>query len=126
MAGTANASWWQYSRWMYVVGRSLRMNAPDATELAALRVFLKYLWNPVAQTGTRSWLQAPFQRKCVSIDNAYNGTIDTNPEHQLAIMLQIAARDLKKIPLTDGEKTACDTMFAATGNRRYGDKANLV
>jgi len=35
MAGTANASWQQYSRWMWVVTRSFKMNPPLAADNAS-------------------------------------------------------------------------------------------
>jgi hypothetical protein len=125
MASTT-ASWWQYSRWTYIIARTMRFNPPAGAELAALRAFLKVLWDPATNTGTRPWLADVFRKRCGSAQADYNGDIDTNAPYPLAVMLDRAARNLKVVPLTDAEAAACDTLFAATGYRRYGTQGNLI
>lgn len=123
MAGSSTKSWWQYSRWTNNIARNMRITEPTGTELAAVITFLKAIWNPVTQTGTREWLQAAYQEKAVNAGDNYECDLDTEPTHVLVEILMVVGRDLKKIPLTDAEATLVDTLISATGNRRYGTGA---
>lgn len=114
--GTYSA--WQYSKWIINVARNSHITNPAGSELAAVKVFLKHLWNPVAQTGSRPWLQTYFQ-SCAG-NASYQGNIDTETPANLVRMLNYAGRDLKKIPITDAEAGYADTLIAATGTRRLG------
>lgn len=116
--GTKSA--WQYSRWTNNIARNMRITEPTGAELAAVITFLKAIWNPVAQTGTRSWLQDSYQEKAVNAGDSYECDLDTEPTHVLVEILMFVGRDLKKIPITDAEATLVDTLISATGNRRYG------
>jgi len=98
----------------------MRITNPTGAELAAVRTFLKFIWNPVTQTGTRSWLQANYQEKAVNAGDNYECDIDTEPTHVLIEILNFVGRDLKKIPLTDAEAAQVDILITATGARRYG------
>jgi len=86
------------------------------TELVSVLEFLKYLWNPVAQTGTRSWLDVAFRNQSVG----HSGDLDLEPDHVLVALLDIAGRDLKKTPMSLAEKAQADILIAATGVRRLG------
>ena len=123
MASSITNDWWQYSRWMWIISRSLKMNTPSAGELTALETFVDAFWNASAQTGTRSWLAEKINQKGANYE-AEAAADEATPN--LIKQMGVIARDVKKIPLTTAEGTTCDTMIAATGNRRYGDKANLV
>ena len=116
---------WQYSRWMWIVSRSLSFNPPTNSERTAVNTFLKSIWDADAETGTRPWLKALYQKKAVSPSDGYKGDVDVEPDQVDSRILQGVARDLKKVPLTDAEATACDAVFTATGNRRLGDKGNI-
>jgi len=121
MAGTSTASWWQYARWVWNIARNARINEPTGVELAAVKTFLKLIWNPQTQTGTRSWLETSFNKKSVTAAASnYQGDIDAEPTHVLVEMLGVVGRDLDDIPLTDAEKGYVDTLIAATGERRFG------
>jgi hypothetical protein len=121
MAGTSTASWWQYARWVWNIARNARISEPTGVELTAVKTFLKLIWNPQTQTGTRSWLATSFNKKSVTAAASnYLGDIDAEPTHVLIEMLGAVGRDLDKIPLTDAEKGYVDTLITATGARRYG------
>jgi len=122
MSGSTTGSWWQYSRWVKNIARNSKQTLPEGAELTAVKTFLKAIWDPVSQTGTRPWLQETFLRKATAAaggDN-YKCNIDDEPAAVCVVLLEIVGRDLKKIPMTDAEKALADTLIAATGNRRYG------
>jgi len=118
MAASTTYSWWQYSRWLWIIGRNMRITEPTGAELTALRTFLKYIWNPVTQTGTRDWLDDNFKKKAVTGD--YDCDLDVEPTHVLIELLGVVARNMKDIPITNAEAVQANTLIAATGNRRYG------
>ena len=118
---------WEYSRWMKNYARNTRITLPTnvlpyAGELTAIQTFLKGIWNPMTQTGTRPWLQAIFQRKAVQVptDTDYQCDIDAQPAHVLIVLLEIVGRDLKKIPVTAGEVVAAGTLFSNAPQRVMG------
>jgi len=124
MAGSSTASWWQYARWTWNIARNARITEPTGAELTAVKTFLKAIWNPQTQTGTRSWLETAFNKKSVTAAASnYQGDIDAEPTHVLVEMLGVVGRDFDDIPITDAEKALADTLIAATGNRRYGTGA---
>ena len=121
MAGTSTGSWWQYARWTWNIARNARINEPTGAELTAIKTFLKLIWNPQTQTGTRPWMEVPFNKKSVTAAASnYQGDIDAEPTHVLVEMLGIVGRNLDNIPLTDAEKGYVDTLITATGERRFG------
>jgi len=113
---------WKYSRWVKNISRNSRQTLPVDAEKAAYVTFLKLIWNPVTQTGTRSWLQAPFQRKAIASASSgnYKCDLDVEPNYVLVELLEIVGRDLKKIALTDTEAGYVNTLISATGVRRLG------
>ena len=122
MAGSTTGNWWQYSTWVKNVARNSRITDPTTSELVAIRTFLKAIWNPQTQTGTRSWLENKFNRLSVTASASnYQGDIDSEPTPVLVEMLNAVGRDLKKNPMTAAEKTLADALITATGDaRRYG------
>jgi len=109
---------WQYARWVQLIARNSRITLPTGAELTACRTFLKAIWNPVTQTGTREWLQDVLVQKAVT--GTYNGNIDNEPSYVIVEMLEAVADNMKQIPITDAEGVLVNTLIAATGNRRYG------
>jgi hypothetical protein len=95
---------------------------PAGAYLAFLKVFLKVMWNPMTQTGTRPWLKDAFQRKAVQVptDLDYQCDIDEQPAHVLVELLELVGRDFKKIPITDWESIGADILIGLSDNRRYG------
>ena len=125
MAGTTQASWWQYSRWVYVIGRSLLINPATAgAENSAVETFIGRFVNP--STGTRPWLCERARVKCIWLQAGTEPIASTQPKWSEAKMVMLIGRDLKKIPLTTTEKTYVDTLIAATGTRRYGKKGGSI
>jgi len=122
MTASATKSWWQYARWTWLIARNMRITNPTGAELTAVRTFLKLIWNPMTQTGTRDWLQGPFQQQAVQVpgDTDYQCDIDIQPAHVIVELLGIVGRNLDNPPLTTVEAGYVDTLIAATGNRRYG------
>ena len=120
MSGSLTGSWWQYSKWVVNVSRNMHITYPTNSEKAAIIVWLKTIWNPMTQTGSRPWLQTKFQAKATTATADYQGNLDAETLPVLVKLVEIAGRDLKKIPMTAGEKTLTDTLIAATGNRRLG------
>ena len=118
MAASTTYSWWQWSRWLWNIGRNMRITEPTGAELTALRDFLKYIWNPVTQTGTRPWLDDNFKKKAVIPD--YECDLDAEPTHVLIELLGVVARNMRDIPVTDSEVVHAAVLVVATGNRRYG------
>jgi len=118
----AAGSSWQYKRWLYNISRNSYATNPTGAELVALRVFIKAIWNPITQTGTRSWLEQPYNRKAVGAGatDRYQCNVDVEPTHVLVELLSVIARDFGKVPMSDAEKTLADAFIAASGNRRYG------
>jgi len=120
MSGSLTGSWWQYSKWVVNISRNMHMTYPTNSEKAAIIVWLKTIWNPMTQTGSRPWLQTKFQNKATTANADYKGNLDAETLPVLVKLVEIAGRDLKKIPMTAVEKTLTDTLIAATGNRRMG------
>ena len=122
MAGTALANWQQYSRWLYVIARTFKINKMTAPQLTAADTCIKGFWNMNTMTGTRPWLKQDFERLSGQprLGGSVTGDPDFEPVFNVVKMLEHIARDIKKIPLTDAEKTLVDAMFAATGTLKYG------
>jgi hypothetical protein len=123
MAGSSTYSWWQWARWTWNIARNMRITNPTGAELAAVRTFLKYIYNPITQTGTRPWLKDNYQEKAVNPGDDYACNLDNEPAWVLVEILNVVGRDLKKIPITDSEVVRVSVLIVATGNRRYGTGA---
>jgi len=117
MAGTTLASWWQYSRWGWVITRNSRITLPTGAELTAVQSFCNLFWNPSTRIGTRPWLEDKFRRTAIG---SQTNAAANEPAWVNIKRMGVISRDLKKIPMTDAEKGYVDTIIAATGNRRYG------
>lgn len=124
MAGATDANWQQYSRWLYVLARGFKNNAPTGAVLTAVDDCILGFWNTSEQTGTRSWLQQDFQRKSanptVGLEGQTPGDPTVEPTNVDVKLLEIIARDIKKIPMTAAEKVLIDALFDATDTGIYG------
>lgn len=119
-AGTASS--WQYSVWVVNVGRNSRITPPTAPQEAAIRTYVKLIWNPITQTGTRPWLNIRYNQNAVLdvVGDDYQFNVDLEPIAQVIKVLNFIGRNLKQIPITNQEAAWSDTLFAATGTRRLG------
>lgn len=61
-----------------------------------------------------------FRRLATSAGSNYDGSVANEPPSVLVEMLSYAARDFKKIPLTDFEKYGADIMISLCENRHLG------
>jgi hypothetical protein len=99
---------WQYARWVYIIARSFLQNHQTNAEQTAIQDFV------TAISATRPWLVTDFQH-----NSEPDGELNNWLYWQKAV--EIIGTNMEKIPLIDNsEKTACDTFFTATGNRKYG------
>ncbi len=102
MSASTTGSWWQYSRWVTNISRNMRITNPSGVEKAAVVTFLKAIWNPVTQTGTRSWLDPIFKGEAVAAaTDDYKCNLDTEPVHILVKLLEDTGRNMKHIPITN-------------------------
>jgi hypothetical protein len=125
MSGTTTASWWQYSRWVYIIGRSLLKNPPTGAEKTAVETFIQAIVNP--STGSRKgWLSNRARTKCERLQAGTEPLVTSQPNQAEAKIVMLIGRDLKKIPLTAAEEVFVGTLITATGNRRYGVKGGTI
>lgn len=127
MAGTTTANWQQYSRWLYVIARNYKINTPTGPELTAISNCIKFFWDTDTRTGSRPWLEQEFWGKSVVPQNtpgAKLGDPDTEPTYNDIKLLEIIARDIKKIPLTSAEQVLVEAVFTATGDEKYGNDSS--
>lgn len=122
MSGSLTANWWEYSRWVRNIARNMRITpAIDNAFEAEIVTFIKFFWNPQTQTGSRSWLATKFgMLSATPSASHYQGDIDSEPFSVRVRMVEVIGRDLKKIPLTDAEKTMVDALIALCENRYLG------
>lgn len=103
---------WEYSKFVYTVGRSLRFNPAVAgsAELTAAQTFYNN------EYVTRPWLISKFIQNSeaqAQLDNV----------QLLGKQISEIGRDMLKIPIQNAfEKGYCDTLFTATGDRKFGKK----
>ena len=107
---------WQYARWTYIVGRSLRINSPSSGERSAVQTFIGQI------KVSRPWLLYVLQNKAVQLVAGGDRIVASQPDYAEAKMVMAIGRDLKKIPMTVTEKGYVDTLITATGTRYLGAK----
>lgn len=118
---------WEYSRWMKCYARNARITEPTnvlpyAGELARIISFLKTIYNPVTQTGTRPWLKDAFYRKATAAAAGanYECDLDHEPAAVLVELLEVVGRDFKKLPITAGEIVQSAILFSGAAARVFG------
>lgn len=119
MAGSTTRNWWQYAKWVRLIGRSFIINPPSALERTACETFIKYFWDNATMTGTRQWLSPELNFRAIAAGDEYLGDVAVEPDAFDRKVIVFIGRDLNKIPMTEGEADAIDALIAATGNRRY-------
>lgn len=100
---------WQYSRWTYLIGRSIKNKSLESSEREAFTTFINEILK------TRPMLSSQLNIKKGS--NAL-GLYEQN-DYSLGKMLQIVGRNLKVLAMTEEEKKLCDRLFFSTDERRY-------
>lgn len=110
---------WQYSRWVYLIGRSVKYRPFTQDEKTAAILFI------TSMTYLRPGVAQSLQGK---IGNALDitGVLTYQNDYTLGKMIQKIGKDMKvKFPVV-GEKAICDALFASTDKRRYQTYNNYV
>lgn len=110
---------WQYSRWVYLIGRSVKYRPFTTDERAAIVTFInaELVYRPGVIPGVN-----------IKRGNAFDFTelLTYQNDYTLGKMLQKIGRNLKvQFPVV-GEKDLCDALFASTDKRRYQAYNNYV
>jgi len=110
----SNIDLWEYAKFVQAVGRSLRINPATGTELTAAGTFY------TSVLAYRPWLADTMYQ-----NHPVTGYLDN--VNSLGRDIYVMGRDLMKIPVQDStEQGYCDTLFTATGDRKYGDMGTLT
>ena len=96
----ANCNWWQYSRWIYQIGRSVKAKAFTPEEREAVIAFI------VGFTVSR-----PAIVSRLNIKKGDVAEIAKQNDYALGKMVQLIGRQIKVVPPTEEEKALCDAMF---------------
>jgi len=103
---------WQYSRWVRNASRNARITNPIGLEELLYRVCVAYFYDPIANTGTRPWLKEEYFKKATAAaaGSAYQCNLATEPISVIVELVDLIGRDLKKISITDAEKSVLDIL----------------
>ena len=104
----ANCNWWQYSRWTYLIGRTVKAQDFSDSERSAVINFIEGI------IGTR-----PALLPRINLKKGDATEIEVQNNYALGKMVQLIGRQLKVLPPTEEEKTFCDELFKVTDPRRY-------
>ena len=104
----ANCNWWQYARWVYLLGRSNKYRYFTETEKVALLDFIAKI------AKTRSYI---IDR--LNLKKGNNGEWTVQNEYSIGRAIQVIGRQLKVQILTEEEKELCDVLFEKTDKRRF-------
>lgn len=98
----ANCNWWQYSKNVYRIGRSVSAKSYANAEKTAIITFIE------AIIASRPALVQRLNLKKGSVEE-----LSKQNEYALGKMVQLIGRQLKVLPPTEEEKTLCDALFTA-------------
>lgn len=104
----ANCNWWQYSRWVYLLGRSNKYRYFTEKEKVALLDFIA----DIAKT-------RPYIIDRLNLKKGINGEWTVQNEYSIGRAIQLIGRQLKVQILSEEEKELCDTLFEKTDKRRF-------
>ena len=104
----ANCNWWQYARWVYLLGRSNKYRYFTETEKVALLDFIA----KIAKT-------RPYIIDRLNLKKGVNGEWTVQNEYSIGRAIQLIGRQLKVQILTEEEKELCDVLFEKTDKRRF-------
>ncbi len=108
MSKAMNYNWWQYARYVYNIGRTSRYKDYSDSEVEAIKTFLTAILEARPELTQR-----------INLKNL-NSLVERDEQnnYSLGLMVQTVGRCLKAYSLSEEEKTLCDTLFAATGDRK--------
>jgi hypothetical protein len=104
----ANCNWWQYARWVYLIGRSYKYRYFTEEEQAAMLEFI----SAIAET-------RPYIIDRLNLKKGLNGKWELQNGYSVGRAIQLIGRQLKVQILSEDEKTLCDTLFGKTDKRRF-------
>lgn len=104
----ANCNWWQYSRWVYLLGRSNKYRYFTEKEKVALLDFIAEM----AKT-------RPYIIDRLNLKKGINGEWTVQNEYSIGRAIQLIGRQLKVQILSEEEKELCDKLFEKTDKRRF-------
>ncbi len=108
----ANVSWWQYSRWVYLIGRTAVAKEFTSSERLSAIKFVEGVLKSRAALRTR-----------INLKKGDVAEIGKQNSYALGKMLKLIGRQLKVVPPTAEEKYLCDILFLETDPRRYQQTA---
>lgn len=104
----ANCNWWQYARWVYLIGRSYKYRYFTEEEQTAMLEFI----SAIAET-------RPYIIDRLNLKKGLNGKWELQNGYSVGRAIQLIGRQLKVQILSEDEKTLCDTLFGKTDKRRF-------
>ena len=104
----ANCNWWQYSRWVYLLGRSNKYRYFTEKEKVALLDFIA----EIAKT-------RPYIIDRLNLKKGTNGEWTVQNEYSIGRAIQLIGRQLKVQIISEEEKELCDKLFEQTDKRRF-------
>ena len=104
----ANCNWWQYSRWVYLLGRSNKYRYFTEKEKVALLDFIA----EIAKT-------RPYIIDRLNLKKGINGEWTVQNEYSIGRAIQLIGRQLKVQIISEEEKELCDKLFEKTDKRRF-------
>jgi hypothetical protein len=69
-------------------------------------------YDPIANTGTRPWLKEEYFKRATAaaVGSAYQCNLATEPISVIVELVDVIGRDLKRLPVTDAEKSVLDVL----------------
>ena len=111
----ANCNWWQYSRWVYLIGRSYKYRYFTEKEQAAMLEFIAEI------SKTR-----PYIIDRLNLKKGVNGEWTLQNGYSVGRAIQLIGRQLKVQIISDEEKVLCETLFNKTDKRRFQGYVDYV
>ena len=111
----ANCNWWQYSRWVYLIGRSYKYRYFTEKEQAAMLDFIA----EIAKT-------RPYIIDRLNLKKGVNGKWTLQNGFSVGRAIQLIGRQLKVQIISEEEKALCEKLFESTDKRRFQGYADYV
>lgn len=104
----AKCNWWQYARWVYLIGRSYKYRYFTDEEQTAMLEFI----SEIAKT-------RPYIIDRLNLKKGVNGEWTLQNGYSVGRAIQLIGRQLKVQILSEEEKALCDKLFENTDKRRF-------
>lgn len=117
MASSTTISWYTAFKKLGAMASNMQLSHSSA-EITAVKAFVAVIYSPNTNSGTRVWLKSAFRMKSKSATAAI--AISAENDRSVLKMLEVIARDMKKVSIKTTEETAYNTLIAACGARANG------